>query len=93
MCRACYVEYARVSGGAVGGEDPPAFKAAELKRKKLAQRNLPNLPAASRPCLPASGALPTLGAPLGALRNAADPDGGGHRRRRQSGGEAPREKG
>ena len=68
MCRACYVEYARVSGGAVGGEDPPAFKAAELKRKKLAQRNLPNLPAASRPCLPASGALPALGAPLGAKK-------------------------
>jgi transcription factor IIIB subunit 2 len=64
MCRACYVEYARVSGGAVGGEDPPAFKAAELKRKKLAQRNLP---AASRPCLPEPrGALPALGAPLGA---------------------------
>ena len=66
MCRACYVEYARVSGGAVGGEDPPAFKAAELKRKKLAQRNLPA--AASRPCLPASGALPALGAPLGAKK-------------------------
>ena len=54
MCRACYVEYARVSGGAVGGEDPPAFKAAELKRKKLAQRNRPA--AASRPCLPAARA-------------------------------------
>ena len=79
MCRACYVEYARVSGGAVGGEDPPAFKAAELKRKKLAQRNLPNLPAASRPCLPASGA------PSRRSRAArreeetydGDPDGGG----------------
>ena len=29
MCRQCYLEYARVSGGARGGEDPPAFQAAE----------------------------------------------------------------
>ena len=34
MCRMCYVEYARVCGGARGGEDPPAFQAAENKRKK-----------------------------------------------------------
>ena len=45
MCRACYLEYARVSGGAIGGEDPPAFQAAELKRarekaKALAGRTL-----------------------------------------------------
>ena len=48
MCRACYVEYARVSGGAVGGEDPPAFKAAELKRKR------DNTDSAGALCLPAT---------------------------------------
>ncbi len=26
MCRHCYVEYAKISGGQTGGEDPPAFK-------------------------------------------------------------------
>ena len=50
MCCACYVEYARVSEGAVGGEDPPAFKAAELKRKKIAREIFPRttFPRASR---------------------------------------------
>ena len=33
MCRACYVDYVRISGGSVGGADPPAFMRAEAKRK------------------------------------------------------------
>ena len=37
MCRMCYLEYARVSGGAAGGEDPPAFQAAETRREKEAR--------------------------------------------------------
>ena len=41
MCRQCYLEYARVSGGARGGEDPPAFQAAEARRDREAQRALP----------------------------------------------------
>ena len=37
MCRACYIDYARVSGGAQGGQDPPAFQEAEEKREREAK--------------------------------------------------------
>ena len=58
MCRACYVEYARVSGGAVGGEDPPAFKAVELKRKRENDSASLRLPASAGARAGARGALP-----------------------------------
>jgi transcription initiation factor TFIIIB Brf1 subunit/transcription initiation factor TFIIB len=71
MCRACYVEYARVSGGAVGGEDPPAFKAAELKRKREDQANALGLPAPEGTRLalpPASGGATKTHLLLGAKK-------------------------
>ena len=40
MCRACYVDYVRISGGSVGGADPPAFMRAEAKRKIDAKQKL-----------------------------------------------------
>ena len=33
MCRACYVNYVRISGGSIGGADPPAFMRAQASRK------------------------------------------------------------
>ena len=33
MCRACYIDYVRISGGSVGGTDPPAFIRAQAIRK------------------------------------------------------------
>ena len=71
MCRACYVEYARVSGGAVGGEDPPAFKAAELKRKREEQAKASGLPAPEGQRLvlpPASGGATKTHLLLGAKK-------------------------
>ena len=72
MCRMCYVEYARVCGGARGGEDPPAFQAAENKRKKEEQRQL-MLPAGTTvPALPApESAAATLALPAPAANAAA----------------------
>mgnify|MGYP006131690415 CR=1 FL=1 len=64
MCRACYLEYARVSGGAIGGEDPPAFQAAENKRAKEAAQVL-GLPAPARNDLLPAPALLSAPALLG----------------------------
>ena len=33
MCRSCYVDYVRISGGSIGGADPPAFMRAQASRK------------------------------------------------------------
>jgi transcription factor IIIB subunit 2 len=41
MCRSCYIDYVRVSGGSVGGSDPPAFLRAEAQRKGDNQLMLP----------------------------------------------------
>jgi len=43
MCRACYIDYVRISGGSVGGTDPPAFMRAQAIRK--AEENSFLLPA------------------------------------------------
>ena len=64
MCRQCYLEYARVSGGARGGEDPPAFQAAEAKRDRDAQLALPAPERAG--ALPAP--TPTLALPAPAAK-------------------------
>ena len=32
MCRTCYIDYVRVSGGSVGGSDPPAFSRAQVRK-------------------------------------------------------------
>ena len=32
MCRTCYVDYVRVSGGSVGGSDPPSFARAQVRK-------------------------------------------------------------
>ena len=65
MCRMCYVEYARVSGGSRGGEDPPAFQAAEQRREKELNAAAKALPAPEKllalpapPETAATGALP-----------------------------------
>jgi len=42
MCRSCYIDYVRVSGGSVGGSDPPAFLRAEAQRKGDSQLMLPS---------------------------------------------------
>lgn len=62
MCRVCYLEYARVSGGARGGEDPPSFQAAEAKRDQEAAA-----------ALPAAGQMKQLAAPPGAGEQVAAP--------------------
>ncbi|CEG00123.1 Brf1-like TBP-binding [Ostreococcus tauri] len=33
MCRSCYIDYVRISGGSMGGADPPAFMRAKAIRK------------------------------------------------------------
>ena len=89
MCRMCYVEYARVCGGARGGEDPPAFQAAENKRKKEEQRQL-TLPAGTTlPALPApeSAAATTLALPAPANAAAAAARGKGRPPRRATASE------
>ena len=83
MCRMCYLEYARVSGGAAGGEDPPAFQAAETRREKEARATA---------ALPAPQTVAALPAPPPGVyrRRPVDEEGARRRRRRRSRLRAPR---
>ena len=84
MCRMCYLEYARVSGGAAGGEDPPAFQAAETRREKEARAT------AALPAPQTVAALPAPPPPGVYRRRPVDEEGARRRRRRRSRLRAPR---
>ena len=47
MCRTCYIDYVRVSGGSFGGSDPPSFARSRLMRKEDEEKAQLLLPSTS----------------------------------------------